>query len=81
MTPAACGRRPRQRSRAIDSGPMTRRDKGRTLAADQLPALPLRPGAGTLRVLMIGDVIGKPGRVALERHPARRCARSAASTS
>ena len=47
---------------------MTRRDKARTLAADRLPALPLRPSAGTLRVLMIGDVIGKPGRVALERH-------------
>jgi metallophosphoesterase (TIGR00282 family) len=46
---------------------MTRRDKGRTLAADQLPALPPRPPAGTLRALMIGDVIGKPGRVALER--------------
>jgi 2',3'-cyclic-nucleotide 2'-phosphodiesterase len=46
---------------------MTRRDKGRTLAADQLPELPLLPAAGTLRVLMIGDVIGKPGRVAMER--------------
>ena len=46
---------------------MTRREKGRTLAADQLPALPPRPKAGTLRVLMIGDVIGKPGRLALER--------------
>jgi metallophosphoesterase (TIGR00282 family) len=52
---------------------VTRRDKGRTLAADQLPPLPLRPSAGTLRVLMIGDVIGRPGRVALERHlPALR---------
>ena len=46
---------------------MTRREKGRTLAADQLPALPPRPKAGTLRVLMIGDVIGKPGRLALAR--------------
>jgi metallophosphoesterase (TIGR00282 family) len=55
---------------------MTRRDKARTLAADQLPALPLRPAAGTLRVLMIGDVIGKPGREALERElPALREAR------
>ncbi len=27
----------------------------------------MRPGAGVVRVLMIGDVIGKPGRVALER--------------
>jgi metallophosphoesterase (TIGR00282 family) len=47
---------------------VTRRDKAGTLAADRLPALPLRPSAGTLRVLMIGDVIGRPGRVALERH-------------
>jgi len=46
---------------------MTRRDKARTLAADQLPPLPLLPDAGTLRVLMVGDVIGKPGRVAMER--------------
>jgi metallophosphoesterase (TIGR00282 family) len=45
----------------------SRREKGRTLAADQLPALSPRPDAGTLRVLMIGDVIGKPGRQALER--------------
>jgi 2',3'-cyclic-nucleotide 2'-phosphodiesterase len=45
---------------------MTRRDKGRTLAADQLPALTPRPPAGSLRALMIGDVIGKPGRAALE---------------
>ena len=46
---------------------MTRRDKARTLAADQLPQMPLLPAAGTLRVLMVGDVIGKPGRVAMER--------------
>ena len=46
---------------------MTRRDKTRTLAADQLPALPLLPEPGVLRVLMIGDAIGKPGRQALER--------------
>ncbi len=46
---------------------MTRRDKTRTLAADQLPQLPLLPAPGTLRVLMIGDIIGKPGRVAMER--------------
>jgi metallophosphoesterase (TIGR00282 family) len=39
----------------------------RTLAADLLPPVPERPAGGTLRVLMIGDVIGKPGRVALER--------------
>lgn len=37
-----------------------------TLAADTLPTAPTRPGAGIVRVLMIGDVIGKPGRVALE---------------
>jgi len=47
---------------------VTRREKGRTLAADLLPALPGKPAAGTLRVLMIGDVIGKPGRQVLERH-------------
>jgi hypothetical protein len=46
---------------------MTRRAKGRTLAADRLPALPLLPEPGVLRVLMIGDAIGKPGRHALER--------------
>lgn len=52
---------------------LERRDKQRTLAADQLPALPSRPTAGCLRVLMIGDVIGKPGRQALERQlPALR---------
>jgi metallophosphoesterase (TIGR00282 family) len=46
---------------------MRRRAKGRTLAADQLPPLPPRPSAGSLRALMIGDVIGKPGRSALEQ--------------
>jgi metallophosphoesterase (TIGR00282 family) len=46
---------------------MSRRDKTRTLAADQLPELPLLPEAGTLRVMMVGDVIGKPGRQAMER--------------
>ncbi len=46
---------------------MNRRDKTRTLAADQLPAMPLLPTRGVLRVLMIGDAIGKPGRQALER--------------
>jgi metallophosphoesterase (TIGR00282 family) len=45
---------------------MSRRDKTRTLAADQLPELPLLPDVGTLRVMMIGDVIGKPGRQAME---------------
>ena len=52
---------------------MTRREKRTTLAADQLPALPLIASAGTLRVLMIGDLIGKPGRQTMERHlPALR---------
>jgi len=46
---------------------MTRRRKARTLAADRLPAMPLLPEPGVLRVLMIGDAIGKPGRQALER--------------
>jgi metallophosphoesterase (TIGR00282 family) len=46
---------------------MMRRAQGRTLAADQLPSMPQRPSVGTLRALMIGDVIGKPGRVALEQ--------------
>ena len=36
-------------------------------AADRLPTVPDKPGAGTLRVLMIGDVIGKPGREAVEQ--------------
>ena len=36
-------------------------------AADRLNPAPQRPGNGTVRVLMIGDVIGKPGRVAVER--------------
>jgi len=35
-------------------------------AADRLRPPPDRPGRGTIRVLMIGDVIGKPGRVAVE---------------
>ena len=44
-----------------------RRAAAETKAADRLPPVPLRPGAGILRVLMIGDVIGKPGRQALEQ--------------
>lgn len=43
------------------------RDKTRTLAADQLPPMPLLPDPGRLRVLMLGDIIGKPGRQAMER--------------
>jgi 2',3'-cyclic-nucleotide 2'-phosphodiesterase len=37
-----------------------------TQAADRLGPLPEFPRAGHLRVLMIGDIIGKPGRVAVE---------------
>jgi 2',3'-cyclic-nucleotide 2'-phosphodiesterase len=36
-------------------------------AADRLPPVPDKPGAGTVRVLMIGDVIGRPGRDAVAR--------------
>jgi hypothetical protein len=36
-------------------------------AADRLAPAPARPGAGILRVLMVGDLIGKPGRVTAER--------------
>ncbi len=36
-------------------------------AADRLAPVPAKPAAGIVRVLMIGDVIGKPGRVAVER--------------
>src|SRR5688572_17809037 len=35
------------------------------LAADRLPDVPAKPEAGNIRVLMIGDVIGKPGRDAV----------------
>jgi metallophosphoesterase (TIGR00282 family) len=37
-----------------------------TQAADRLPPPPERPARGTVRLLLIGDVIGKPGRVAVE---------------
>jgi metallophosphoesterase (TIGR00282 family) len=36
-------------------------------AADRLAPPPIRPASGVVRVLMIGDVIGKPGRSAVER--------------
>jgi len=36
-------------------------------AADRLPPVPEKPAAGQIRVLMIGDVIGKPGREAIEQ--------------
>jgi metallophosphoesterase (TIGR00282 family) len=39
----------------------------RVQAADRLAHLAARPEAGTTRVLMIGDVIGKPGREALDQ--------------
>ena len=46
-------------------------------AADRLDPAPERPRNGTLRVLMIGDVIGRPGREAVERLlPALRDERS-----
>ncbi len=38
---------------------------GGVLAADRLPPVPEKPAAGQVRVLMIGDVIGKPGRDAV----------------
>jgi 2',3'-cyclic-nucleotide 2'-phosphodiesterase len=40
--------------------------RGAVQAADKLPPPPAAPRAGAVRVLMIGDVIGKPGRVAVE---------------
>lgn len=39
-----------------------------TLAAQTLPAPPPRPGRGIVRILMIGDLIGRPGRAVLQRH-------------
>ena len=42
------------------------RSAGFVQAADKLAAPPPSPAAGTVRVLMIGDVIGKPGREAVE---------------
>jgi len=43
------------------------RDAQPVLAADHLPAAPERAAAGVVRVLMVGDLIGKPGRLAAER--------------
>jgi metallophosphoesterase (TIGR00282 family) len=43
------------------------RDVRPVLAADRLPAAPERAGPGIVRVLMVGDLIGKPGRLAAER--------------
>ncbi len=44
-----------------------RHEVSETQAADRLAPAPARPSNGTVRVLMIGDVIGKPGRVAVEQ--------------
>lgn len=46
---------------------MIRRDKGESLAADRLPAVEQTRPAGVVRIMMIGDVIGKPGRQAVEQ--------------
>jgi 2',3'-cyclic-nucleotide 2'-phosphodiesterase len=51
----------------VIAAPDGRRDKRDTLAAELLPPAPERPGSGIVRVLMIGDVIGKPGRIAMEQ--------------
>jgi 2',3'-cyclic-nucleotide 2'-phosphodiesterase len=42
------------------------REAGRVQALDRLVPPPAVPAPGTVRVLMIGDIIGKPGRVAVE---------------
>jgi len=39
-----------------------------TLAAQTLPVPPPRPGRGIVRILMVGDLIGRPGRAVLQRH-------------
>jgi metallophosphoesterase (TIGR00282 family) len=36
-------------------------------AADRLSPAPRKPAAGTVRILMVGDLIGKPGRTVAER--------------
>ncbi len=46
---------------------MTERPTDQVQAADRLEPAPEIPAAGVVRVLMVGDVIGKPGRVALEQ--------------
>ncbi|MFO1541142.1 MAG: TIGR00282 family metallophosphoesterase [Chloroflexota bacterium] len=45
----------------------TVRPSGTTRVARTLPVPPPRAGRGIVRVLMVGDVIGQPGRAALER--------------
>jgi len=47
--------------------PRPQRPPEEVLAADRLPRLPERAARGGLRVLMLGDVIGRPGREAVER--------------
>ena len=44
-----------------------RRAVAEVRAADRLLTPPVRPAAGTVRVLVLGDLIGKPGRHAAER--------------
>ena len=47
---------------------MTARGEVREVqAADRLAPPPVTPSPGILRVLMVGDIIGKPGRTAVER--------------
>jgi 2',3'-cyclic-nucleotide 2'-phosphodiesterase len=43
------------------------RDVREVQAADRLSAAPAHPARGTTRVLMVGDLIGKPGRTAAEQ--------------
>jgi 2',3'-cyclic-nucleotide 2'-phosphodiesterase len=43
-----------------------RRDSTGVLTLDRLAPPPPRPAPGTVRVLMVGDIIGKPGRAAVE---------------
>ena len=45
---------------------MTLRPAGTTKAADRLQPLPMTPEGGSLRVLMVGDIIGTPGRKVIE---------------
>jgi metallophosphoesterase (TIGR00282 family) len=45
---------------------VTLRSAGTTKAADRLPPLPVTPERGSLRVLMVGDLIGAPGRKVIE---------------
>jgi 2',3'-cyclic-nucleotide 2'-phosphodiesterase len=47
--------------------PAEPREVAEVQAADRLRPLPDAPERGSVRVLMIGDVIGKPGRQAVER--------------